>query len=101
MSVGKFSYSSYKLFDALFDAGRAVWSGVGTVTRTVSKVSVVMDGLFLPLDLFTLVKASYDVHVYKTTGQSNSNCAQELQFVIDFLEDHEKKLLAIREEYRS
>jgi len=103
-SIPRASYCSYKGIDAAFEVGRTTssaiaagsragtavartaWAGASTLARVVSVVGVVFDVALIPIDIGVMIKASYDVHQYRTTGESNSNVAKDIGNLIRDLE---------------
>ena len=112
-AIGFGMYRSYKLVDGVADAAKAtktavvavragtrtLWSGLSTTLRVVSVGAVVLDAVFIPVDVAVLTKAAYDVHQYNSKGVSNSTRAQEIQEMIERLEEHRDKLIAEKDKY--
>ena len=105
-SAGRAFYSTYKTIDGIFEvgkafgswikfggvAGRTVWSAASTVTRVIGVVGVAFDVVSIPIDLGVMLKSAYDVHKYKTKGESNSNVAKEIGQLIKDLEKNRDEL---------
>ena len=108
-------YNGYKLIDGATDVGRSAvavsntvragvqagartaYVGLGTVGRVFSIGSVVLDVVFIPIDVAVLVKSAYDVHKYKDgRGRSNSTAASNIVSVIKQLEENEETLREAR-----
>ena len=107
--AGKALWHGYKLIDGSTDIARTavtiastaktgarttVWAGLSTAKHVANVVGVVLDVVFIPVDLAFMLKASYDVHKYKTTGKSNSAAAKKLGEFITQLEEHRDKVVA-------
>lgn len=97
-------YSGYKLVDGVTDVGRSavavtttvrtvragvqvgartVYTGLGTFGHVFSIGGVVLDVLFIPIDIAVLVKSAYDVQNYKDgAGKSNSAAALNIDSVL-------------------
>lgn len=67
---------------------RLAATGLRTVGGILSVGSIVLDVVFLPIDIGVMFKASYDVHKYRTTGESNSDAAKKTKEVILVLEEN-------------
>ena len=67
---------------------RLASTGLRTVGGILSVGSIVLDVVFLPIDIGVMFKASYDVHKYRTTGESNSDAARKTKEVIRVLEEN-------------
>ena len=107
-TYAKILWSGYKIVDGVFDAGRSiatvtgksasaaarttVWAGLSTTKQVVNVVGVAMDVVFIPVDLFVMIKASIDVHKFSTTGESNSDIAKKIGGFIKQLEEHRDEL---------
>ena len=107
-AYAKVLWSGYKIVDGGFDIGRTiatatgrgasaaarttVWAGLSTAKQVVNVVGVAMDIVSIPVDLFVMIKASIDVHKFKTTGESNSNVAKKIGGFIKQLEEHQDEL---------
>ena len=102
-------YGGYKSIDAIFEAGKAtitavkaarvaavagrtVWSTLSTTGRVIGAAGAIFDFLFIPVDLAVMVKSAYDVHKYKTEGESNSNVAKEIGELIKALDNNRDDL---------
>ena len=88
-------YGGYKAIDAVFEAGKVVGSAIKAARiaavggRTVA---------LLPVDLAVMVKSAYDVHKYRTEGESNSNVAKEIGQLIKDLEINRDELQKFSDE---
>ena len=109
-------YGGYKLLDGGADLGRnalavtksvragvqagarTLWAGVGVVGRVFSIGGVVLDVIFVPVDLTVMFKSAYDVHKYKKTNKSNSVAARRIKDLVTQLEEHNEKLVKFQEE---
>ena len=107
-AYAKVLWTGYKLIDGGFDVGRTiattagrgastaarttVWAGLNTAKQVASVAGVVMDVVSIPFDLFVMIKASLDVHKFKTTGESNSNVGNKIGGFIKQLEEHRDEL---------
>ena len=104
-------YSGYKLVDGATDVGRStitvtnsikagvqvgartVYFGLGTVGRIFSIGGVVLDIVFIPIDIAVLVKSAHDIHKYKSgQGKSNSVAAANIRSVLTQLEENKKEI---------
>ena len=113
--VLKTFYNGYKLVDGATDVGRnvitvtnsvkagvqagarTVYVGLGTVGRIFSIGSVVLDIVFIPIDIAVLVKSAHDVHKYKSGhGKSNSVAAANIRSVLTQLEDNRKEVQRVK-----
>ena len=105
-AYAKVLWTGYKLVDGGFDVGRTiatiaggtagrttVWAGLSTAKRAFSVAGAVIDVVSIPLDLYVMIKASIDVHKFKTTGESNSDVANEIGGFIKQLEEHRDELI--------
>ena len=104
----KVLWSGYKIVDGVFDVGRTIatttgksasaagrttlWAGLSTAKQVVNVVGFAMDVVAIPFDLFVMIKASIDVHKFKTTGESNSDIAKKIGGFIKQLEEHRDEL---------
>ena len=102
-------WSGYKMVDGAFDVGRTiatatgksaasaarttVWAGLSTTKRVVSVVGAVFDVVFIPVDLYVMIKTSIEIHKFKTTGESNSDVAKTIGKLIKQLEEHRDELI--------
>ena len=110
-------YSGYKLIDGVTDIGRnalavtntvrtvragvqagarTVYAGLGTFGRVFSIGGVVLDVVFIPIDIAVLVKSAYDVHKYSENGKSNSAAASNIDSIIKQLEENKENLEEVR-----
>ena len=108
-------YNGYKLVDGATDVGRnvitvtnsvkagvqtgarTVYVGLGTVGRIFSIGGVVLDIVFIPVDIAVLVKSAHDVHKYKSgQGKSNSAAAANIRSVLAQLEQNKKELQRVK-----
>jgi hypothetical protein len=104
-------YNGYKLVDGATDVGRnvitvtnsvkagvqagarTVYVGLGTAGRIFSIGGVVLDIVFIPIDIAVLAKSAHDVHKYKNGhGKSNSAAAANIRSVLTQLEENKKEL---------
>ena len=102
-------YGGYKSIDAIFEAGKAAisavkaarvaavagrtaWSALSTTGRVIGAAGAIFDFVFIPVDLAVMVKSAYDVHKYKTEGESNSNVATEIGELIKTLDNNQDDL---------
>ena len=103
-------YGGYKSIDAIFEAGKAAisavkaarvaavagrtaWSALSTTGRVIGAAGAIFDFfVFIPVDLGVMVKSAYDVHKYKTEGESNSNVAKEIGELIKTLDNNQDDL---------
>ena len=102
-------YGGYKTIDGVFEAGKAVisavkaarvaavaghtvWSTLSTTGRVIGAAGAIFDVVFIPVDLVVMVKSAYDVHKYKTKGESNSNVAKEIGKLIKALDNNQDDL---------
>lgn len=118
-NIGTFTYNIGRGADVIGDTFRitqkaitAVRAGTSAATagtrltraglRTVSGVlrvgGVVLDVVFIPIDIGVMIKSSYDVHKYKTTGESNSNVARDIGDLIIVLTENLKQMEACKQE---
>ena len=107
-ACAKALWSGYKIVDGAFDVGRTiatatgksaasaahttVWAGLSSTKQVVSVVGAAMDVVFIPVDLYVMIKAAVDVHKYKKTGKSNSDVAKKIGELIKQLEEHRDEL---------
>ena len=69
--AGKVVGSAIKAARIAAVGGRTVWSTVGTAARVAGVVGVIFDAALLPVDLAVVLISAYDVHKYKTEGESH------------------------------
>ena len=107
-AYAKVLWTGYKLVDGVYDVGRTiatiagggasaagrttVWAGLNTAKQVANVAGAVMDVVSIPFDLYVMIKASIDVHKFKTTGESNSDVANEIGGFIKQLEEHRDEL---------
>ena len=76
---------------------RTVYTGLGTFGRVFSIGGVVLDVLFIPIDIAVLVKSAYDVHKYKDgAGKSNSAAASNIDSILTQLKENKQELEDVR-----
>lgn len=109
LATGRGAYYSFKIVDSGFDTAKIIRSAVGTARAikagtqtswavlrtgfsTLKILGVAADIASIPLDALVLAKASYDIHKFRTTGESNSYRATEVKGYIDKLEENEKEI---------
>ena len=101
-------WCGYKMIDGFFDVGRniatitgqsasaaartTIWAGMNTAKQVVNVAGAALDVVTIPIDLFVMIKASIDVHKFRTTGESNSNVARKIGGFITQLEEHRDEL---------
>ena len=74
-----------------------VYVGLGTVGRIFSIGGVILDIVFIPVDIAVLVKSTHDVHKYKNgQGKSNSAAAANIRSVLVQLEQHREELQRVK-----
>ena len=60
---------------------------------------MVLDVLFIPVDIAVLVKSAYDVHNYKDgAGKSNSAAASNIDSVLTQIKENKQKLKDVRKQ---
>ena len=90
------THGGYKTVDAISGvaavAGHTVWSTLSTVGQVVCVGGTIFDAALIPVDLVVMFKSAYDIHQYKTKGESNSNVAKDIGQVITDLENNRDEL---------
>ena len=102
-------YDGYKVVDGAADIGRAIlgvgrfaagariaFSGLNTVAGGLSIAGVAFDAVAIPIDLFIIIKGSFDIHKHRTGQGTNSIRANQLSRMIEALEKHRD---TIKEEF--
>lgn len=103
------AYNAYNLIKTGVNAGHIVYSaatigkaaaigthtaltGLSTAARVFRVGSVVVNAVFIPVDLLVMLKSAYDVHKYRTGKGSNSNAAEKIAELINCLENHRHQI---------
>ena len=103
-NVLKYTYSAGRGFDVVGDVARLVKTGASGARTTFTGLStaakafriggVVMDVIFIPIDIGVMAKAAYDVHQYRTTGESNSDIAERIGSMIKMLSENLQQMIS-------
>ena len=88
INAGQIAYRAATIGKAAAIGTRTALSGLSTAAKVLRVGPVVVNAVFIPVDLLVMLKSAYDVHKYKTGKGSNSDVAEKIGNLINCLENH-------------